>query len=107
MVKEVDIQRAIMDYLETLKRAGKLTYWRSGNYCAPNRRFNGYRGMSDLSVLLHPWGVFCGIECKTGKNRQSKDQRAFESDITNQGAIYILAYELDDVIGAFKDLGVI
>ena len=53
--------------------------------------------MPDVLGIL-PDGRFLGIEVKSKNGKQSYYQRAFQDKCDRLGALYILAYSLDDVI---------
>lgn len=65
-------------------------------------------GTPDIIGFIAPIGRFIGIECKVGRNKQNPNQVAFQEDANKRGAIYILAYSLDDVesvINRLKGVG--
>lgn len=97
MSRTNDLTNAIENYL---KLQGVMA-WRQNNLAAPNRRFNGRRGVPDISGIL-PGGKFIGIEVKTGKDKMSEYQISFRDESTAQGAVYIEAHTIDDVINYFE-----
>ena len=56
----------------------------------------GLKGSSDILGLIA--GRFVAVECKAGRDRQRKEQMAFERAVTNAGGVYILARSVDDVV---------
>jgi hypothetical protein len=54
------------------------------------------QGQPDIIAIL-PGGVFCGIEVKTPKGRQSPDQILFQKRLEAIGGRYILARSVTDV----------
>ena len=54
----------------------------------------GVKGGGDLSGLLAPDGRRLEVEIKTGKARQSKQQRRFEAMLTRFGGLYLLVSSL-------------
>lgn len=57
-------------------------------------------GIPDIICCYN--GKFIGIECKVGKNKQSKAQEKHMNEIIESGGIHILAYSLDDVKAIIK-----
>ena len=57
----------------------------------------GLKGSADLIGLTNT-GRFLAIEAKTGKAKQSEDQKNFESMIKKLGGLYVLIKDSDDVI---------
>ncbi len=60
----------------------------------------GEKGLCDLIAIKNGLTIF--IEVKTFKDKQSDDQKIFESRIKNAGGIYILARSLEDVEWLFQ-----
>lgn len=55
-------------------------------------------GCPDIIGWQKGTGKFIGIECKVGKNRRTALQEQFAKDMKADGCIYILAYDLKDVV---------
>lgn len=51
----------------------------------------GKVGSPDIIGCL-PDGRFLGVECKAGKNKQSKGQVVFQRELEENNGVYILAY---------------
>ena len=79
-------------------------HWRQNNLAVKGRTFIGMKGIPDIIVIYPPDGRFIGIECKKKGNKQTSDQEIFQLRLESSGGIYILAYEVEDVIKVFKDL---
>jgi len=90
---------ACCEYLE-LKR---YFFWRQNNtppYDSAKKIFRkmpkwSRKGVSDI-ICVHQ-GVTYFIECKTKKGVQSKVQKEFQADVEANGAVYVLATEIDDL----------
>lgn len=63
----------------------------------------GLKGSSDIIAVLPPKGRALFVECKMPGATQTIDQRLFEQFVTSCGALYVLAYELDDVRKAVQE----
>lgn len=57
----------------------------------------GHKGHADIFGVLNG-GRFFAVEAKVGRNKQSPEQIVFQKQMEELGAIYILAYGLEDVI---------
>jgi len=53
-------------------------------------------GQPDIIAIL-PGGIFCGIEVKTPKGKQSPDQILFQKRAEALGARYVVARSIEDV----------
>ena len=101
--KEVDVQRAILEWLEWKH----IFHYRnnSGAFVFPEtathkRRFfkAGVVGAPDIVCVVK--GQYVGIECKASKGRQSENQKEFQRQLEAAGGRYVLAYSVDDVSAA-------
>lgn len=96
---EAAIQLAILKHL----RAKGIMCWRNQpmtyNHKLGINISNPYvmRGTPDIIAIL-PEGIFCGIEVKNHKGKQSPDQVLFHKRIEALGGIYILARNVDDIM---------
>lgn len=77
---------------KTAERLG-FTVW-SVNQTRGKPRFRMDPGVSDLIMFGHGWTVF--VETKVGNNRQSDEQRRFETACQRNGAMYWVCRTLDD-----------
>lgn len=57
----------------------------------------GKRGSSDIIGIL-PDGRFLGVEVKIGKDKQKPEQIIFQERIERNGGVYILIYDIHDLI---------
>lgn len=57
----------------------------------------GWPGSPDIICIL-PNGVFCGIECKTAKGKQSDGQKNFQRMVEKNRGLYFLVRSVDDLI---------
>jgi hypothetical protein len=103
-LKESDVQKAIMDYLDS---RGILN-WRVNLGGVPHTvggkiiyRKNPMKGFPDISALY--CGLFVGIEVKA-KTKQSQEQLDWQNKFESNGAIYIVAKSVDDVIDCLNSL---
>jgi len=64
-------------------------------------------GAADLIGLYAPHGRFIAIETKVGRNKQSPEQIEFQVEIEAHGGVYILAYDLENVLERLEKFGVI
>jgi hypothetical protein len=62
----------------------------------------GVVGQPDIAGVVR--GRYIGIEVKTAKGRQSREQVSYESTIAVVGGVYVLARGLDDVLIAVRHL---
>jgi hypothetical protein len=92
-VRESVIQRTILDYLEAMH----IFCWRQNQVAVPGRRFVGLPGVPDIIGIL-PGGRFFGVEVKAERGKQSKAQKDFEMRVKELGGVYVLAYDVDDVL---------
>lgn len=100
-VREADVQRAILDYLELRH----IFHYRnnSGAFVMPEtathaRRFfrAGVVGAPDIVCVVN--GKYVGIEVKGTGGVQSDHQKQFQEELEAAGGRYILARSLDEVV---------
>lgn len=103
-MKEMDIQKAICDYL-ALK---KYFFWRQNNVPVYNSKLKRFRAMPKYSMngipdifLLPEGGKIVFLEVKTPKGVQSANQKEFQKSVEELGYTYHIVKSVDDVI----DLG--
>ena len=65
-------------------------------------RFIRYGQVGSPDILACIKGRFVGVECKVGKDRQSKVQSDFQAALSRHDGIYILARSVDDVTNRLK-----
>jgi len=62
----------------------------------------GKKGHPDITGIYK--GIWIGIEIKTGKDKQRKEQKAFEEMITRAGGVYILLTDKKSIESQLKKL---
>lgn len=63
----------------------------------------GAKGSPDI-IGTTPSGRFIGVECKYGKNDLEPSQEAFGERLKKKGALYIVAYGVDDLEACKKEI---
>lgn len=96
---EAMIQRAIMDYLETMSRRMPLYFFRAGSGAVKTQQGRYFKtgkpGVPDIVACLN--GRWVGFEVKTAKGRQSQAQKRAEQDIQWACGEYYVVRSVDDV----------
>ena len=64
--------------------------------------YTGTKGYADISSVI--FGLAVLIEVKVGKDRQSKEQKKYESAIKKAGGFYFIAHDEDDFLIKYKEL---
>lgn len=62
----------------------RLKIWRPGSTV---------KGMSDILIVFEGIPIF--VEVKVGKDKQSKEQKAFEESVTKAGGLYFVARDIE------------
>lgn len=105
---ELNIQKAILDYLQYQENLGNLWFVRSASGAVntdTGRRFKtGKVGCPDILLCQH--GCFIGLEVKTPKGRQSDAQVEAQKVIEACGGKYYIVKSIDDVINVIESEGV-
>jgi len=103
-MKELVIQRAVLDYLELYSRTHNIYYFRSGAgnvQTMQGRRFKtGKKGCPDITALVD--SKFLGLEIKTKTGRQSPNQKIAQAEIEAAGGEYYLVRSLGDIKAILK-----
>ncbi|WP_373077246.1 VRR-NUC domain-containing protein [Fusobacterium varium] len=102
-MKESDIQSQIISYLQTLEKQGKLFFQRINNiaiYDPVGKRWRALakgtkKGFPDILVLKDSRCI--GLEVKTSKGKQSKEQEEMENLMKEHGADYYVVRSLEEV----------
>ena len=102
-LREKDIQKTIIGYLK-LK---KIFHYKNNTVGIYNQKTGQYipspsKGAPDIIAIKD--GKYIGIEVKAPKAKQSEHQRTFQDNLEEAGGIYILAYELEDVMVFFDNI---
>lgn len=96
---EIQLQKAVMDYLAWFSKSHKIYYFRSGAgqvQTQAGRYFKtGKPGCPDISVCLG--GRYYAIELKTAAGRQSALQKQAEAEIVAAGGIYKIVRSLSEL----------
>jgi len=110
-IKEKDIEKLILDYLQLLPQS---RFWKNntmGIYDPTTRKMrtlNGKhhaRGAADILGVIN--GRFVAIEVKRPKGKVSEQQELFLQSIVDAGGIAFVAYSLGDVTINLQKFGVI
>jgi len=67
---------------------------------------NNYRGPADILGVVGPNGLHVELEVKTGKGKQTADQKAHQARVESQGGYYRVIRnhdDIDEVISALKN----
>ena len=101
-MKEGDLQRLIIDYLEAKKYL--VIKQQSGALFNPQKGYIPMRrtGIPDL-LFCSPTGQFGAIEVKIKPNKATEDQLYFLSEVEQRGGVAILAYSLEEIIEKIKN----
>lgn len=103
-MKEQELVNQIIDYLAYQK---ECFVWRQNQGAFKTEtggfyKFSSIKGISDIIGCYK--GKFLAIECKVGRNKPSEAQIDFMNRISKLGGVSILAYSLNDVTEALKNL---
>lgn len=100
-MKEVDIQRQILDYL----RAIGIFCWRQNTMGVPLKN-GGFRpasmtGVSDICGVIQG-GRALFIEVKRPNKHLTESQKLFKINVESKGALFIEAHSVEEVIEGIK-----
>jgi hypothetical protein len=103
-VKEVEIQKAITDWLS----ANNYTFWRNfvGPRIAKGKFFikNPMAGLPDiLGILKNYPGKLFGIEIKSDSGKLSEDQKAWIRKLELSGATILVTRDLETMVNWMRD----
>jgi len=101
MAKEKSEREIAREILKHLRSKGVLCFRHEPNtynHTLGHHVSNPYvmAGAPDIIAILEG-GIFCGIEVKTPKGKQSPDQILFQKRAEALGARYIVARSIEDV----------
>jgi len=87
--------KLVCDIMTELGKYGYVVRCNSGSIPMSNgKRFRAMpQGFSDIMLIL-PGGKACFVECKTGNNKASPEQRAFIERMRKLGARAGIAYSV-------------
>lgn len=107
------VQAAVVEHLRFRHSPGVV--WHS----TPNERKANERegarlkrmglrpGAPDLVVILPPHGRYAGLELKSAQGRQSPNQKGFEAEAVDAGALYAVAHGVDEALKILAEWGAI
>jgi len=109
LVKEKDIQKVVKEYLDILKKQGKLWYVRSnsGNLYIPYITKKGLKKIRHIGMAeegTSDWIIFLAnrktlfIETKRIIGKQTQKQKEFEKIITKLGYKYYICNSIDEFL---------
>lgn len=115
-VKEIDIQKAIKDYLQYMENQGKLMFIRNqaGGYPTKEGHYitMGKKGSPDLFVWMSDLKFIDGyfssqlmsylrcivFEIKSKKGKQTKSQKVWQEKFEKLGGEYYIVRSIEEVI---------
>ena len=113
---EKALQASLLTYLSLFPSKVRVHRSNSGNFGEHHQYKIGKDGWPDITGMLAPSGRLLGIECKSKyerinkkgkvvkyKGKQLDTQKQVQADFEAMGALYILAYEFDDVVEELKE----
>lgn len=99
MTSEKQLMRGCLDYLAYYKKTYPIFYFRANSGSVITQGGRVFKGASagtpDIILLVD--SIFCGLECKTEKGRQSQVQKEVEKAITDAGGKYFLIRSMEDI----------
>ena len=91
MGRPIDNRKQVTDVLGRTKTIGTMTWGKS----------TATKGSSDISATIK--GRSVKIEVKIGKDRQSQDQKIYQSNIESSGGQYWIVKNFDDFIKKYDE----
>lgn len=70
----------------------------SGATKTPHGSFVRFGAVGSPDIVAVCSGRYVGIECKTGKGKQTDNQKSFQEALERAGGMYLLVRSLDDLI---------
>jgi len=105
-MKESQIQKSILDYLQILENQNKAYVVRtsSGAVTTDTGRYfkTGKAGCPDILFLF--MGKYIGLEVKIPKGKQSENQKHAEDKIQRAGGFYRIVTSVQDTIDVLKEV---
>lgn len=103
-MKESQIQKCIVQYLQYMENARKLYFIRNNTFVGQIRRRDGSvgymrqgkSGAADIIVFM-PLGRTIFVEVKAEKGRQSLAQEQFQERLLSLGFQYAIVRSIDDL----------
>ncbi len=109
-VKESDIQKEILHYLQILENRGTIYFIRCNVFQGKIKRANGTDGFIKQAkagapdIIICCEGKFIGLEIKTETGKQSDLQKAAQLKIEKAGGKYFIIRSVRDLIYVFQNL---
>jgi hypothetical protein len=91
MGRPIDNRKQVTDVIGRTKTIGSMTWGKS----------TATKGSADISATIQ--GRSVKIEVKIGADRQSEDQKVYQSNIEKSGGKYWIAKNFDDFIKKYDD----
>jgi hypothetical protein len=91
MGRPIDNRKQVTDVIGRTKTIGSMTWGKS----------TATKGSADISATIQ--GRSVKIEVKIGKDRQSEDQKVYQTNIEKSGGQYWIAKNFDDFIKKYDD----
>jgi hypothetical protein len=98
-------EELVKEILLTISKTQLARAWENKTGAAYRRKqliYYGLKGSADILGILAD-GRFLAIECKTGKARQTKEQRNFQRMIETFNGVYIIARSVVDIKNFFQN----
>lgn len=101
---EDQLQIAVMEHLHLRGMPGVIYFavpnggQRSKSEAAKLKRMGVLAGVSDIGVILPPNGQYGALELKVGDNKPSAAQDAFGVAVTDAGALFAVAWNIDQAL---------
>jgi len=103
-MKEIEIQRTILEYLQLMENKGKCYCFRAGSGAIKTERGGwfktGKKGCPDIVCLINT--MFVGLEIKAPKGKQSDEQKITQKKIEKLGGVYQVVRSLEDAQKVFE-----
>jgi hypothetical protein len=90
--RPIDNTKVFTDALGDMRRIGSVNWLPT----------SGQKGTSDISCVIY--GRAVKIEIKIGKDRQSEDQKKYQSDIERAGGLYWIIKSFDQFMDLYNEL---
>jgi len=108
MIKNVthgQLVKGVLDYLDLMGKRYPLYAFKSssGTVKTEDGRFfsSGKSGCPDITCCFNT-GIYIGMECKVGKDKQSELQKIAQKEIEVAGGYYFIIRSMDDAQEALK-----
>lgn len=105
-MKESQIQKSIVDYLQYLENQKKLWFTRTGSGCIQTKSGGWFKtgkpGCPDIIICID--GLFCACEIKAPKGKQSPVQKEAQKAIEWAGGHYYVVRSVLDVEYVLKEM---